>query len=138
MTLQRGKDLLLKISDGADPPAYQTVAGLRARTIALNAKTIDATDADSPDAWRELLPGAGVKSASISGSGLFKDAASDALVRAVFFSQEAREWQIVIPSLGVLDGRFLVAALEYSGSHDGEAQYAITLASAGALAFAAS
>ncbi len=43
MTLQRGKDLLLKISDGADPPAYQTVAGLRARTIALNAKTIDAT-----------------------------------------------------------------------------------------------
>jgi len=137
MTAQQGKDLLLKLGDGGDPDAFTTVAGLRAKTISLNARTVDATDADSPNAWRELMPGAGVRSASVAGSGLFKDAASDAAVRAAFFQQTANTWQIVVPDFGVLEGPFLVAALEYSGRHDGEALYSIALASAGEVTFAA-
>ncbi len=137
MAAQKGKDILLKISDGDPSPSFQTVAGLRARTISLNARTVDATDSDS-QAWRELLGGAGVKSATVSGSGLFKDAAADETVRGVFFSQDARDWQLIIPDFGTLEGPFLVSALEYSGRHDGEAQYALTLSSAGALSFTAS
>lgn len=137
MTAQNGKNLLLKIGDGGSPATFATVAGLRAKTISLNARVIDATDADSPAAWRELMPGAGVKSATISGTGLFKDAASDAAVRSAFFAQSADVWRIVIPDFGQLQGPFLVASLEYSGRFDGEAQYAITLASAGELVFTA-
>ncbi len=137
MTAQHGKDLLLKLGDGGTPETFATVAGLRAKTISLNARTVDATDADSPNAWRELMPGAGVKAASVSGSGLFKDAASDAAVRTAFFQQTADNWQVVIPDFGELEGPFLIASLEYSGRFDGEAQYAITLASAGALTFTA-
>ena len=136
MGAQRGKDILLKIGDGASPQAFTTVAGLRARTISLNAKTVDATDSDSAGRWRELLAGAGVKSASVSGAGIFRDAASDALIREAFFAQEARTWRLVVPDFGVLEGPFLVAALEYAGEHEGEATYALTLASAGAVAFA--
>ncbi len=135
MAAQKGKDILLKIGDGADPQDFTTIAGLRARTISLNARTVDATDADSPGGWRELLPGAGVKSASISGAGVFRDMAADETARAAFFAQEARDWQIVIPDFGTLEGKFLIAALEYSGRFDGEAQYAMTLSSAGAIAF---
>jgi TP901-1 family phage major tail protein len=137
MTAQHGKDLLLKLGDGGSPETFATVAGLRAKTISLNARVIDATDADSPNAWRELMPGAGVKAASISGAGLVKDSVSDAAVRSAFFAQSADRWRIVIPDFGTLEGAFLVAALEYSGRFDGEAQYAITLASAGELAFSA-
>lgn len=72
MTAQRGKDILLKIEGAAG--AFITVAGLRARTISLNAKTVDATDSDSAGRWRELLAGAGVKSAAVSGQGIFRDA----------------------------------------------------------------
>ena len=136
MTAQRGKDILLKIGDGASPETFTSVAGLRARTISLNAKTVDATDSDSAGRWRELLAGAGVKSASVSGAGIFRDAASDALVREAFFAQEARTWRLVVPDFGVLEGPFLVAALEYAGEHEGEATYALTLASAGAVTFA--
>jgi TP901-1 family phage major tail protein len=113
------------------------VAGLRARTISLNAKTVDATDSDSAGCWRELLTGAGVKSASVSGAGIFRDATSDALVREAFFAQEARRWRLVVPDFGVLEGPFLVAALEYAGEHEGEATYALSLASAGEVSFAA-
>ena len=55
MAAQRGKDILLKIGDGANPQGFTRVAGLRARTISLNAKTIDHTDGDSAGRWRELL-----------------------------------------------------------------------------------
>jgi len=137
MTAQKGKDILLKIGDGGAPESYAALAGLRARTISLNARTVDATDADSADGWRELLPGAGVKSASVSGSGVFRDQASDETSRSVFFNGQARNFQIVIPDFGVLEGLFQIAALEYSGQFDGEAQYALTLASAGAIGFTA-
>jgi TP901-1 family phage major tail protein len=137
MGAQRGKDLLLKIGDGGAPEAFVTVAGLRARTISLNARTVDVTDGDSAGRWRELLAGAGVRSAAASGQGVFRDAASDATMREVFFSQAARTWRLIVPDFGVLEGPFLVSALEYAGEHDGEASFAISLASAGEIAFAA-
>ena len=137
MAAQKGKDILLKIGDGESPEVFTTVAGLRARTISLNARSVDATDSDSAGRWRELLAGAGVKQASVSGAGVFRDAASDALIRAAFFAQSADNWQLIVPDFGTLQGPFLVAALEYAGEHEGEATYAITLSSAGEIAFAA-
>lgn len=135
MAAQAGKDILLKVSDGAS--GFVTVAGLRARTISLNAKTIDATDSDSAGRWRELLAGAGVRSVAVSGSGVFRDADSDAEVRASFFEQSARLWRLIVPDFGQLEGPFIVAALEYAGEHDGEAAFALSLASAGAVTFTA-
>lgn len=137
MAAQRGKDILLKIGDGASPPGFTTVAGLRARTISLNAKTIDATDGDSAGRWRELLSGAGVRSAAVSGQGVFRDAASDAAIREAFFAQAARTWRLIVPDFGVLEGPFLVTALEYAGEHEGEASFALSLASAGEITFGA-
>ena len=137
MGAQAGKDMLLKIGDGGSPEAFTTVAGLRARTISLNARTVDVTDGDSSGRWRELLAGAGVKSAAVAGQGVFRDAASDARMREVFFSQAAATWRLIVPDFGQLEGPFLVSALEYAGEHDGEATFAISLASAGAVSFAA-
>ena len=133
MAAQRGKDILLKI-EGA-PGVFTTVAGLRARTISLNARSVDATDSDSAGRWRELLSGAGVRSAAVSGQGIFRDAASDALIREAFFDQTAATWRLIVPDFGVLEGPFLVAALEYAGEHEGEATFAISLASAGEITF---
>ena len=135
MAGQKGRDVLIKIGNGGAPETFATVAGVRAKNISLNARTVDGTSGESASAWRELIAGAGVKSASVSGAGVFKDAASDALLQQTFFSQAVRNFQLVIPDFGVLDGPFLVEALDYSGDHDGEAAFAITLASAGIVSF---
>ena len=135
MTAQKGKDLLVKIGDGGSPETFTTVAGLRATTLAFNAETIDVTNSDSADMWRELLA-AGVKSATIAGSGVFKDAASDAAIRAAFFAQALANWQIAIPGFGTVSGPFKVSSLQYDGPYDGELKLSMTLASAGALSFA--
>ncbi len=136
MGAQRGKDLLVRL-DADATGTFTTVAGLRATRIALNAGTVDATTAEAPGRWRELLGGAGVQSAEVSGSGVFKDAASDAALRQAFFDGAIPAFQIVIPDFGAITGPFQITGLEYAGEHDGEATYEVTLASAGALAFAA-
>ena len=134
MSAQKGKDLLLKMSDGA---SFVTVAGLRSRRIAFNAEIVDITNAESTDRWRELLAGAGVKRASLSGRGLFKDAASDALVRQAFFDGAISDCQVVVPDFGTIEGLFQISSLEFSGEHNGEVTFDLALESAGALTFTA-
>jgi len=136
MVAQKGKDLLIKI-DATGGGVFETVAGLRASRISLNAETVDVTTAESAGRWRELLGGAGARSAAISGSGVFKDAASDALLRQAFFDGASILAQIIVPDFGVIEGSFQLTALEYSGDHDGEATFEANFASAGALSFAA-
>ncbi len=135
MTGQKGRDVLIKIGDNGSPESFAAIAGIRAKTISLNARSVDGTSGESPEAWRELIAGAGVKSASVSGAGVFKDAASDAALQGAFFAQAVRNYQLVIPDFGVIEGPFLIESLDYSGDHDGEAAFAVTLASAGALSF---
>jgi TP901-1 family phage major tail protein len=136
MAVQSGKDLLVKL-DMIGDGSFQTIAGLRATRISFNAETVDVTSLESAGGWRELLAGAGVKSASITGSGVFRDAATDARARQVFFDGEVPDFQVIIPSFGIVQGAFQLTAIEYAGTHNGEATYEMTLASAGALTFTA-
>ncbi|ABA78634.1 phage major tail protein, TP901-1 family [Rhodobacter sphaeroides] len=136
MSVQNGRDLLVKV-DLTGSGGFETMAGLRATRIGFNAETVDVTSLESQGGWRELLAGAGVKSASISGSGVFRDAATDERARALFFAGEAPRFQVVIPSFGTVEGPFVISAIEYAGTHDGEATYEMTLASAGKLTFTA-
>ena len=134
MVAQRGRDLLVKMEAGG---AFTTVAGLRTKRLAFNSETVDVTDADSAGRWRELLAAAGVQRASVSGSGIFKDAASDAAMRSAFFSGAIGRWQFLVPDFGTVEGPFQITALEYSGAHDGEVTFEVSLESAGAVGFAA-
>ena len=136
MTAQNGKDLLVKIDMTGDG-LFETAAGLRATRLSLNAETVDVTSLESTGGWRELLSGAGVKTAAISGSGVFKDATTDERARQIFFDGETPDFQLIVPGFGTLTGPFQITAIEYSGSHNGEATYELSLASAGALNFVA-
>lgn len=138
MSIAAGRDLLLKLGDGAEPQVFAPVAGLRTRTLSLNARTVDVTHADSAGGWRELLAGVGLKTCTISGAGVFVDDAAAIRLRQLFFDQKAADWQLVMAGAGVMAGKFMVAALDYSGRFDGEASWSISLASAGEIAFTAS
>lgn len=136
MAAQKGKDLLLKVdSNGAG--SFTTVAGLRARSVAFNAETVDITHQESAGQWRELLAGAGVKNARLSGSGIFKDAASDELIRSYVFAGTIRDWQVIVPDFGTVEGAFQITSFELTGRHDGEVAFELALESAGELTFTA-
>ena len=136
MSVQQGRDLLIKL-DMTGAGQFETVAGLRATRLSFNAETVDATSMESAGRWRQLLSGAGVRSASISGSGVFRDAETDAKVRQVFFDAAIPAFQVIIPDFGVIEGPFQITGLEYAGTVQGEATFELSLASAGALQFTA-
>jgi TP901-1 family phage major tail protein len=134
MPAQKGKDLLIKIADGA---GFTTVAGLRTNQLAFNAETVDVTNAESVGRWRELVAGAGVRRAGLTGAGVFKDAASDALMRQIFFDGDIRAYQVIVPDFGRIEGPFQITSLEYRGEHDGEVTFEMAFESAGPLTFTA-
>lgn len=136
MAAQKGSDVLIKVdSDGVG--TFVTVGGVRSKNISFNAETVDVSDGDSVNKWRELLAGAGLKSATMTGSGVFKDSAGEEDVRGYFFSGAIHDYQFIIPDFGTVEGNFQVTSLDYAGEHNGEATYSMTFESAGALTFTA-
>jgi TP901-1 family phage major tail protein len=131
MAAQKGREILVKRYDGA---SFVTVGGGRQKSFTLNDTRPDITDADSANRWRELLAAAGVKSMGVSLSGVFKDSASENGVLTDWINSVNTNYQMVIPGLGTFQGAFAVN-IQYQGSHDGEAQYAMSFESAGEITF---
>jgi len=140
MAAQKGSALLLKI--GADETAapasdtYTTVGGLRSTSITHNEEAVDVTTKDSSGV-RSLLANGGVQTVSISGSGVFTDAASEATLRTAFGASNFHNFQVVVPDFGTYEGEFMVASLEYAGEYNGEVTYSVTLESSGSVTFTA-
>ena len=134
MAAQKGRDLLLKV-DQTGTGTFATVAGLRSHTLSFNAASVDVSHQESAGQWRELLAGAGLKSAAVRGSGIFKDAASDEIIRSYVFAGTIRDWRIIVPDFGAVTGPFQITSLDFGGRHDGELTFDLALESAGELIF---
>ena len=132
MAIEKGSAFLLKIGDGASPPGFTTVAGLRTSQMSVNAETVVVTNQGS-GGWRELLSGAGVRSVTLSGSGVFTGSAAEARVKAHALAGVIDDWRVSFESGETLTGRFLISRLDYAGDFNGERTYALTLESSGAV-----
>ena len=147
MAAQSGKNLLLKIGDGADPEVFTTVGGLRSTSITMNDEAVDVTNKDS-NGSRLLLAGGGTQSLSISGSGVFTDAASETSMKTAYFAQAQtsdgstsqtpafNNFQVIVPDFGTFTGTFMIASMEYAGEYNGEVTYSVTLESSDYITFA--
>ena len=133
MSAQAGRSMSVKIKN--DAGEFIPLVGLRTRALKFNSEAVNITHPDSIDAWRELLPGAGVKTIDIVGSGVFANSESDALARQLFFDQSIKDYQIALPRFGQIDGPFLIQGLNYLGTYSEELTYELTLISAGAPTF---
>lgn len=131
---QKGRNLLLKVSDNTSPGVFTTIGGIRSRTITLNNETVDITDSDNAP-WRQLLEDGGMRSVSISGSGIFKDESNQNLMRSMAASGAIRDFQAVFESGDYFQGQFQVASVEFTGEHNAQVDFSITLESAGEVPF---
>ena len=130
MTAQKGSAFLLKIGDGAQPPAYQTVAGLRTTQMSINGDTVVVTHKDS-GGWRELLSGAGTRSVSVSAAGIFLGSTAENAIRGHALAGTIDEYELSVEDGEKLRGRFLVQRLDYAGDFNGERNYTLQLESSG-------
>jgi TP901-1 family phage major tail protein len=132
MTAQKGSAFLLKISDGATPAIYRTVAGLRTTQLSITGDPVVITSKQS-GGWRELLSGAGVRSVSVSAAGIFLGSAAEAQVRANAMAGTIDDYELSFEDGERLRGRFLVQRLDYAGDFNGERNYTLALESSGAV-----
>lgn len=132
MTAQKGSAFLLKIGDGALPPDYQTVAGLRTTQMSINGDTVVVTHKES-GGWRELLSGAGTRSVSVSAAGIFLGSAAETAVRGHALAGTTADYELSFEDGEKLRGKFLVQRLDYAGDFNGERNYTLQLESSGAV-----
>ena len=130
MAVERGSAFLLKVGDGAMVPAFATVAGLRTTQLSVNGEAVVVTNKDS-GGWRQLLSGAGVRSVSVSGAGVFTGSAAEVRVKASALSGVLDDYRLSFESGDSMTGRFLVTRLDYAGDFNGERSYTLTLESSG-------
>ncbi|MBC2670915.1 phage major tail protein, TP901-1 family [Novosphingobium piscinae] len=132
MPAQKGAAFLLKIADGASPPVYRTVAGLRTTQLAISGDTVVVTSKDS-NGWRELLSGAGIRQVSVSAAGIFLGSAAETQLRDVALAGTLADYELSFEDGARLRGRFLLQRLEYAGDFNGERNYTVALESSGAV-----
>ena len=132
MPAENGAAFLLKISDGAPTPSYQTVAGLRTTQLSVAGDMVIVTSKDS-GGWRDLLSGAGARSVSVAATGIFLASAAEAQVRGNALAGTLDTYQLSFENGDRMTGQFLVQRLEYAGDFNGERNYTIQLESSGAV-----
>jgi TP901-1 family phage major tail protein len=130
MTAQKGSAFLLKISNGATPAVYQTVAGLRTTQMSITGDSVVVTNKGS-GGWRELLSGAGVRAVSVSAAGIFLGSAAEAKLRANAMAGTLDDYELSFEDGEKLRGRFLLQRLDYAGDFNGERNYTLALESSG-------
>ena len=132
MTAEKGSAFLLKVGDGAATPSYATVAGMRTTQLSINGDSVVITNKGS-GGWRELLSGAGVRSVSVSGAGVFTGSTAELRIKSNALSGMLDDYELSFESGERLRGKFLVARLDYAGDFNGERSYALSLESSGSV-----
>jgi TP901-1 family phage major tail protein len=132
MAAERGSAFLLKVGDGAATPTYATVAGLRTTQLSINGESVTITNKGS-GGWRELLSGAGTRSVSVAGAGVFTGSAAEARLKGNALAGTLDDYELSFEGGERMRGRFLLTRLDYAGDFNGERSYTLALESSGAV-----
>ena len=135
MAAQKGSAMLMKVGNGSSPETFTTIGGLRSTSLTINNESVDVTNKDSSNN-RTMLAAAGVQSISVSGSGVFTDAASETTIKTNVLADTIDNYQFLVPDFGTFTGGFQVTSVEYAGEFNGEVTYSMSFESSGSITFA--
>lgn len=100
----RALAFLLKVSNGAVPPLFATVAGLRVEQETRQPGVI-----------------------SLTGRGVFTGSNAESRIKSAALSGQIDEYQVQFENGETITGRFLITRLDYAGDYSGERNYRMTL-----------
>ena len=139
MAAGKGSSFLLKENSTGTPA---TVGGLRSTSMTINGEAVDITTKDSNafissgnDKARDLLQGGGVRSMSITASGVFTDSSTENLVRGFAFDGAIQNYDLIFSDGSKISGAFLITSYERAGEFNGEETYSLTLESSNTITY---
>ena len=139
MAAGKGSSFLLKENSTGTPA---TIGGLRSTSMTINGEAVDITSKDSNafissgnDKARDLLQGGGVRSMSLTASGVFTDSSTENLVRGFAFDGAIQNYDLVFSDGSKIAGAFLITSYERAGEFNGEETYSLTLESSNTITY---
>lgn len=136
MTSQKGRDLLLKIGNGASSETFTTIGAARTTAMSIDNQPVDATTI-SDGGIQSLQGDAGTQSMKIRLDGLFKDSSAEELLRAAAFARAHCNYQLYFPNGDSYAASFVIDSYSRTGTHDGLESFSISLTRSGAGSFTA-
>ena len=139
MPAGKGSSFLLKDNSTGTPA---TIGGMRSTSMTINGEAVDITSKDSNafissgnDKARDLLQGGGVRSMSITASGVFTDSSTENILRGFAFDGAIQNYDLVFSDGSKISGAFLVTSYERAGEFNGEETYSVTLESSNTITY---
>ena len=139
MPAGKGSSFLLKDNSTGTPA---TIGGLRSTSMTINGEAVDITSKDSNafissgnDKARDLLQGGGVRSMTISASGVFTDSSTENILRGFAFDGAIQSYDLVFSDGSKISGAFLITSYERAGEFNGEETYSLTLESSNTITY---
>jgi TP901-1 family phage major tail protein len=139
MPAGKGSSFLLKDNSTGTPA---TIGGLRSTSMTINGEAVDITTKDSNafissgnDKARDLLQGGGVRSMTISASGVFTDSSTENILRGFAFDGAIQNYDLVFSDGSKIAGAFLITSYERAGEFNGEETYSVTLESSNTITY---
>lgn len=117
---------------------FLTLGGIRSKSLSINSELVDVTNHDSGE-WRKILDSAGVRSVSLSGSGVFKDDNMTHAARAAMMANTLKNFKVYVSSAGTdyFSGSFKIVSMEVSGDYNAESNMSISMESSGEITYVA-
>ena len=111
--------------------------------MSINGETVDITAKDSAtfsgssghDIGRALGGNMGIRSMSISASGVFTDSAGENNIRGAAFTGSSVNYDLVFGDESTVKGAFIVTSYERAGEYNGEETFSVSLESNGTMTY---
>ncbi len=131
-----GKDLGIQKEDTPGSDTWTLVATMRSTGVTINDEQVDVTTKTDSN-WRELLEACGIRSMSLSASGIMSDAqVLEDLITAIT-NGTILNYRIVSGVGDRFQGAFQIASFERTGPYNGAEEYSVSLESAGIISYTA-
>ena len=140
MAAQKGSSFLLKDNSGG---SAVVIGGLRSTSMTINGEIVDITAKDSAtftgssghDIGRALGSNMGIRSMSVSASGVFTDSAGENNLRGAAFTGSSVNYDLVFGDGSTVKGAFIITSYERAGEYNGEETYSVSLESSGTVTY---
>ena len=140
MAAQKGSSVLLKDNSGG---SAVVIGGLRSTSMTINGEMVDITAKDSAtfsgssghDIGRALGSNMGIRSMSVSASGVFTDSAGENNLRGAAFTGSSVNYDLVFGDGSTVKGAFIITSYERAGEYNGEETFSVTLESNGTMTY---
>jgi TP901-1 family phage major tail protein len=130
MAAEAGRDLRIKYA--SDGSTYVVVAGARTDSMTFNNEAIDITDKDDAGV-RTYLDDIGVKSMSLSCTGVATASTFSALAAAATSDSALHAFEIDMGSFATYTGSFFITSFEATGEQADTITFTLSLESSGAI-----